>query len=763
MADATELQIDFSGGANSRLDSELIGDNQYVTAENIEIREGPARSRAGSFTYLGDVPGETVQGAGVYHGITPDKPDEIFIVAQDDKIKVLALPCDRIELTKPTNESVGEYVFQQALEDIYIFRGEGMEVWKWSGDTDDPIVTLTPPSAPNLIMFGSDRVLYEYNRWWIVTDEDTLNISDPLTERFQPNFNLKVNQGKDGERIVAIHPFAGGSLLVFKERSLALIQNANSLTAVSDLTQEYLDDFFGIVSSRAALAVGKDVWFLSPLGVMSVVLNEQQKSQLIRQPISSVIPDDFQRINMRAADGVDSVRFDNKVIWAVPIDNSRFNNAMLVYDLVSKSFIPFWTGHSVARFVVVREDSEDRLFYFDYEGGFHELNVGLYKDFENANHFQLEFFDSSSTQTLDISSVLTGLDPIGGLTTGVISIRLRLRAITDGNILFASNASNTDYLRIYLSGGSIFAQLVEGGVIQWEIERPNIRVGLWQSVTLNQDGTSPKLFLSRSGDGQKNNVTLDVTKWLDDLTEDDLRLGSNDTQSGTPVLPADAFDGEIKHIFFTGDTGLDDVLARFDLNEGTGTTVTDLINTKTGTFGAGAKAPDWSTAVSTPTDIATKLLTRSYSFNSLQVAKALSRCEMIISHRNPNLSLKMFTNLPEVMHQIILNRTYNPLKWLIHGQADFNPLNPLNRQNDPYREDYAPVTLPAPPGIHMDIDGFVIDQEQQHNEFFHEVETAASFQFELTNSQGTVSLQSLALTANRQGFAGKESMADGSS
>jgi hypothetical protein len=745
MADLIAMQDNFSGGADQLVVRHLIGENRFFEAENAEVREGECRTRRGSFRLLEEFADSDFRGAGAFININNTSiPYEQFILALDIGLFRIVLPDEIVELTMPDTEDADNFLFVQAIESLYIFRGAGYDVVKWTGDTADALVDVGGNMPP------SDRVLYEYNRFWIVTDLDTLNPSDALSENFNINASFKINQGKDGERVVALHPFPDNHLIAFKEKSIALIGNASgisTITTAQNITLQFVDNQYGLVGRDAVVSVGKDVWFLSRKGVMSVVLNEQQKAQLISVPISAQIERTFERINFAQAEKATAALVKNYVLFAVPLDDNETNSHLLVYDLINRCWVDNWTNHNARKFIASREPFTDALYYFNDTGSLIELYTGLYEDFVCSKVRKLIFADAADQ--LEVSSVLTGTGAIGGLASGAISLRIRIDDLTsDGNIVDIRNAGATDRLRIYIEGSLLKAELLLGGIAQWRFSTPDIPTGRFVFLNLLQDGITASFYISGFPTVETYSVSLDLTRWLDDLAETVALIGSTTSAKFT-----------LDQIIFSGPTGFDDIKAVFALDEGSGTTVTDGKNGKTGTI-TGA---DWNAPCPDPEPIPFLLRTRNYDFGRPFNPKSLSVGELAIFHRDPQLTLDISGEGPFIRKNAFTDRQYSFLPYFIHGRPDWNPSNINNDHDAPYRENYAPLFI-GPGGVEFPgsgeiPDGLTLEQEQEHVEHLHEILCDTAFSLEIRNSRGTVSIKNIMLTANSRAYGVKRSMA----
>ncbi|MBK8001733.1 MAG: hypothetical protein IPK15_24275 [Verrucomicrobia bacterium] len=107
---------------------------------------------------------------------------------------------------------------------------------------------------------------------------------------------FNINQGSAGT-LVAIFKFHDTTIIAFKQHSIYAISNVYG--DLSELRQDELTGEFGLVARKSIAHVGKDLWFLSELGVMSLTQTEQNKLQGVLLPVSDPIQPLIDRINWR--------------------------------------------------------------------------------------------------------------------------------------------------------------------------------------------------------------------------------------------------------------------------------------------------------------------------------------------------------------------------------------------------------------------------------------------------------------------------------
>jgi hypothetical protein len=138
---------------------------------------------------------------------------------------------------------------------------------------------------------------------------------------------FKVNQGS-ADKLVALYKFNETTLVAFKERSVYAIFNVyGDLTAAQ---QDQLTDQFGCVAPDSIVQVGKDLWFLSQLGVMSIQQTEQNKLQGVVLPVSEPIDPLIQRIVWLHAAEARAAYLNSTYYLAVPLDQAEVFGEELV-------------------------------------------------------------------------------------------------------------------------------------------------------------------------------------------------------------------------------------------------------------------------------------------------------------------------------------------------------------------------------------------------------------------------------------------------
>jgi hypothetical protein len=293
----------------------------------------------------------SVQGFGVVR-FPWETEDTMMIVTEGKIYRVYRGYMTSIACSEPIagDESVN---IVQAFDKVIIFRGAALQPLGWDGD-DAGFVLVPDAAVGDDIPWVEDGLLHPGGRLWVAEGRDAVLCSDIMdyTEWDRVYQMFSISPG-DGDEIMAIATFHEDNLLVFKRNSISVLTGIN---AVVDLDGgEQLSDFVatsvvdaetGLVARRGFVTVGEDVWYLGRGGIYSLSRNVQNKIQRQAVPLSSPVQTLVSRINWSAVSGAVAGLIENHVIFAVPIDGSAVNNALIVYDLLApgSNGLGAWAG-----------------------------------------------------------------------------------------------------------------------------------------------------------------------------------------------------------------------------------------------------------------------------------------------------------------------------------------------------------------------------------------------------------------------------------
>jgi len=238
-----------------------------------------------------------------------------------------------------------------------------------------------PPLGPTYrTMRSVGWASYINNRLVVPDGRDSVSLSDIFDPNSYDPFwqNFRANTGSN-DYLVAVHPWAEGSVLVFMRRSIYLAEinqsfdSINSDPIIARLT--LLTDEIGCVGRRSIVTAGNFVYFLSDSGIYRLDTKLDLKLRGDTRPLSDPIADQFANLNSEFAEQSVALWFDNRYFIACPIDfaqtNSRAenNNAVFIYNSLNDA----WEtrdlyGFGVDNFLVSSYGTTRRVFITNRAG-----------------------------------------------------------------------------------------------------------------------------------------------------------------------------------------------------------------------------------------------------------------------------------------------------------------------------------------------------------------------------------------------------------
>lgn len=782
---------------NDRVAPERLQPNQFALGKNIETRYGGVRSRRGSWRVDGSLTDNnsdemTVVGSGIHKYTEVGKSDLILtaMYREDDDQTVIyrsAFPVKdyrrALELPKTLQGSV-PVRFAQAYGYTYAFPDGGTPI-RWSGDFNDDF-EYVPNGVSGAMPEARDGV-YAYNRLWLIEGDDTIIASDLLDANWDRiNNEFRVEQG-DGTRLVALRPFSNGNLIAFKERGIAVITGANNFVTTADMTMQFIDDRIGCVAPDTAVPIGKDVFFLGREGVWTIQQTSEQNAQLVELPLSEPIWGLIQDINWQYAENFSATHHDNYYILAVSVEGSEYPNRLLVYDLLSRSWVGYWehggTPKTFQRVGVVDHLGKQFMLGLESNGSTNVMLRGDTKDLlESTKSFmdggitEFETYFSGTaypngTDGFDLSEHTDGridmvvrFDPTGSLTftynqffgppfgTGA-SRYVQGYWTVDGNYDMTSLGFR------HLAPSTKWDGVVDGV--------PNLVDGAFHNISLVHDGVEPWCEI----DGEVYRFRFvnetDKTAWLDTIWNNlgfcynsvtgaantlktcDLAYVSISTEYKTaaphtteisrwvaPMLP-----GEEGKAYYWIDDTIREVSYPVD---GAGYNAY---------LQANASAEYDTYSGSATDDITSELKTRGYTHGGELIQKSAYRGEVRFEHGQPSVTATMNSDKPFDTETLAsLNaKTYSLTDYDIHGKTAWVQDNSNDDFATPFREDYAPIALNgAGSGVDIGTNGLDLDVYAEHTELFSSLAVAGWVQFTLTNTQGYVRYNNLKIQADNR-------------
>lgn len=500
--DLQKVRIDsWSGGMVSNATSNTLQLNQAASMVNVRLdRKGLLVKRRGQALFNLDVSNTAFVGLGRFD---PDRTTSYLIAASGVDVIRSESSSSNWTRANPDNPltSGQNTEFVQANDLLFTLNGFDGTAW-YNGSlwTDAGSYPSSPPTARTGAWLRNYLFLAG-----ATTETDWIYFSNNLEPTvFDASDILKVNTG-DGQAIQRVLPFRLNELIVYKERSVFVLDITGS-TPLTDWTLQPISTTVGAIAQRAVVSLGNDQWFLSsePVAVRSLVRTTFDK--ILVEKISEPIQDIFDRtgalqLNITHVNKAAAILFDDKYILAIPTGTSTVNNTVLVYSFFNKAWyiITGWFPSDWVEF-------DNRLFYTDAnDGRVIEVFTGTTGDFEKGPNF----IDSASVPSvgIDFTWISPSLDfdsPENFKQIDSIEIQAQPTGNYNANVFY--NCDNKGFNKIggvNLSGGGLQlpftlpGQLTNNGISRKTFQLSNIGECKEFQVMVQNQASSETVGLER--------------------------------------------------------------------------------------------------------------------------------------------------------------------------------------------------------------------------------------------------------------------------
>lgn len=333
-----DLDRGFAAVDNER-DPAQLEPGFVADAINVRIDAGEVRTRPGCIAPLHLNPSVPAWfGVGKF---SDPESREWLLAAQSDKVWLLADGVTPSWQPLKPGSVITQAEFVQCFSRVVCFRGVEAEPLIWNGgrgalDWWQPVTPAVPePDRPSFISPtpAADFGVVMADRLFVPISRDTVAWSDLLEPtRFDLDLAVaRLNQGED-DAIVALAPYAGNRLIVFKDQSVHFLYNV-----VGDMSAVGADKIpirdLGCAARRSVAEVGNDLMWLARSGVYRLSQTDQGGIRILPEPVSKSIQGWIDRINWNHAGNACACVAQDTYFLAVPLDDSTVNNAILVHDL----------------------------------------------------------------------------------------------------------------------------------------------------------------------------------------------------------------------------------------------------------------------------------------------------------------------------------------------------------------------------------------------------------------------------------------------
>lgn len=286
--------------------------------------------------------------------------------------------------------------------------------------------TVSPPPLNLRLLINTGNRLFGVGS---AGNRNTLYASDILDAAIWDSANSAIINADDGDEITAIVPYYENRIIVFKKRRIFQVTIPPDMTSAADWVIQLISNNTGCVADASAVQVNSDIFFLSDDGIRSLVRSAADDFTSVGLPISEVIKDVIQEINVAEIGICTAAFYDNRYFLAVPTGSNDFNDTIIVYNTVLGAFEGTWTPNVMQFALTNFQDEGLRLMMksttgqiqkysgyktpaqvttvdyqdagVDYESYVRTADMDFGDPFaeKHGSHFEIVFDDSFSTDT----------------------------------------------------------------------------------------------------------------------------------------------------------------------------------------------------------------------------------------------------------------------------------------------------------------------------------------------------------------------------
>jgi hypothetical protein len=232
----------------------------------------------------------------------------------------------------------------QANNYVYLFRGEDDTPLRWDGAWDNAFELVPNTTLPSSFASipNSNQATFYQNRLWVRDGKDSIAASDVLAfTDFDPQANeFNLNTG-NSDYIVTTFPFGTNSLVVFKNKSILVLNNVEG--SLLDVTSTEVTRQVGAIGINAVTSIGPDLAYVSYGNINLLTLTSTNNAlQHKTLPLSARIRKIMNRVNWEVGYKISLGYWSNKLYVALPLDNSQFCNAVVVYNFITEQWFGEW-------------------------------------------------------------------------------------------------------------------------------------------------------------------------------------------------------------------------------------------------------------------------------------------------------------------------------------------------------------------------------------------------------------------------------------
>jgi len=297
---------------------------------------------AGAIIYSSSVV-TAIYGSGLFSD--PLEKDRPWIMAvATDKVGFFAFGKASKAVSLGSYRVTEQSTIVQANNYVYLFRGEDDTPLRWDGSWDNNFELVPNTTLPSSFASipNSNQATFYQNRLWVRDGKDSIAASDVLAfTDFDPQANeFNLNTG-NSDYIVTTFPFGTNSLVVFKNKSILVLNNVEG--SLLDVTSTEVTRQVGAIGINAVTSIGPDLAYVSYGNINLLTLTSTNNAlQHKTLPLSARIRKIMNRVNWEVGYKISLGYWSNKLYVALPLDNSEFCNAVVVYNFITEQWFGEW-------------------------------------------------------------------------------------------------------------------------------------------------------------------------------------------------------------------------------------------------------------------------------------------------------------------------------------------------------------------------------------------------------------------------------------
>jgi hypothetical protein len=325
-----QIKADWGQGVNTVLPADRLPPMQFTHGLNIELREGFPVTRSGTpkakWLYSQEAKlGDVFQGSGMVQSPDPDPRSRLPIatpVVCDNDLWLCAPNNEPTLLYADITDSLQQVEFIDAFDYTLILRNYGLAPLRYRYEAGHLPEAIPAARSGMTTLPDSPTGCYAGNRIWLKKGKNEVIASDLLEWDYNSTETRWTIDDGENDEIVRLWPVGEDRIVVFKTRSIHVIEGVASLDTASEppiqITIRRVAAARGCVAPYAIAQRGQTLYYLSRDGIEALLLSDNAVSAMSDKPISVAEARYFDDVKWRAVNGARMTIANNYLILSVP-------------------------------------------------------------------------------------------------------------------------------------------------------------------------------------------------------------------------------------------------------------------------------------------------------------------------------------------------------------------------------------------------------------------------------------------------------------